>query len=250
VLTVVPDTNSPTLVSVQNDGSNLLAVLLSEPLEPTSATNRVNYALNQGVTVTAVTLAPDGRTVNLTVTPLAFGLPHILTVNQVRDRAAAGNVIALNSQLVFTPGEYRPLDIGSPPQTTMVALTTNGQTITAGGRDIGGAADQFHFSFQARSGNFDVRVRLAALSASDAWAKAGLMARETLTPDSRFVAALATRASADRSSSAAAASAPRRCPRDSSRSTTRTRGCVYSEWEMFSPATEASTTNVGHRSVR
>jgi regulation of enolase protein 1 (concanavalin A-like superfamily) len=64
--------------------------------------------------------------------------------------------------------------------------------MTAGGRDIGGAADQFHFSSQQRSGDFDMRVRIEGLSLSDAWAKAGLMARETLAPESRLVAALAT----------------------------------------------------------
>ena len=192
VLTVIPDLTPPTLLSVQNDGTNSLAVVFSETLEPASATNRLNYTLDRGVTVAAAALGTDGRTVNLSVTPLVFGLMHTLTVNSVRDRAAAANLIAPNSQLVFAPSEYRPRDIGDPPQSTVISLTTNGPAITAGGRDIGGAADQFHFSYQQRTGNFDVRVRLEALSLSDAWARAGLMAREQLEADSRFVAALAT----------------------------------------------------------
>jgi hypothetical protein len=192
LLTVLADTTPPALVSVQNDSATELAVLFSEPLDSASATNRLNYMLNRGVTVAAATLAADGRTVNLSVTPLALSVSHTLTVNNVRDRAAAANVLAADSQLVFTPTEYRGRDIGNPPQATVVLVETNGQTMTAGGRDIGGAADQFHFSSQQRSGDFDMRVRIEGLSLSDAWAKAGLMARETLAPDSRLVAALAT----------------------------------------------------------
>ena len=42
-----------------------------------------------------------------------------------------------------------------------------------------------------RTGDFDVAVRLASLGLSDVWAKAGLMARETMDPGARFAAALA-----------------------------------------------------------
>ena len=44
----------------------------------------------------------------------------------------------------------------------------------------------------ARVGDFDVRVRVAGLAGSDLWAKAGLMARESLTGASRYAAAFAT----------------------------------------------------------
>ena len=192
LLTVIPDKTPPTLVSAQNDGANTLAALFSEPLHPDTATNHLHYTLNLGVTVTEATLGADGRTVSLSVTPMLFGVPHTLTVKNVRDRSAAGNVIAANSQIVFTPTEYHPRDIGNPPQATVIKLETDGQTMTAGGRDIGGGADQFHFSSKPWSGDFDRRVRIEVLSLSDAWAKAGLMARETLNPDSRLVAALAT----------------------------------------------------------
>ncbi|HXJ61845.1 MAG TPA: lamin tail domain-containing protein [Verrucomicrobiae bacterium] len=192
ILTVLADRTPPALVSVQNDNATALAVLFSEPLAAVSATNQLNYALNLGVTITTAALEADGRTVRLSVTPLALGAAHTLTVNNVRDRAAAANVIATNSQIVFIPTEYRARDIGNPPQATVISLESNGQTMTVGGQDIGGTADQFHFSSQQRSGDFDVRVRIEGLSLSDAWAKAGLMARETLAPESRFAAALAT----------------------------------------------------------
>ena len=62
----------------------------------------------------------------------------------------------------------------------------NGLVITSRGMAIGGTSDQFQFSYQVVSGNFDLSVRLAGLSLSDTWAKAGMMARETLTPGRAF----------------------------------------------------------------
>jgi hypothetical protein len=69
---------------------------------------------------------------------------------------------------------------------------TNGLTIIGSGADIGGSSDQFDLSYRLVSGNFDIAVRLAGLSLSDTWAKAGLMAREALPPGGRFAATLAT----------------------------------------------------------
>src|SRR6202035_3910825 len=54
------------------------------------------------------------------------------------------------------------------------------------------ASDQGNLSYQLTTGNFDIAVQLVGLSPADAWAKAGLMARETLSAGSRFAASLAT----------------------------------------------------------
>ncbi|KAB2664752.1 MAG: hypothetical protein DVB31_09710 [Verrucomicrobia bacterium] len=52
-------------------------------------------------------------------------------------------------------------------------------TVTAGGDDIWGAIDAFHFVGQPHAGDFDVSVQVARLDPSDPWAKAGIMARES-----------------------------------------------------------------------
>jgi regulation of enolase protein 1 (concanavalin A-like superfamily) len=83
-------------------------------------------------------------------------------------------------------------DIGAPRTPGSLAPVSGGFNVTASGADIGGRTDQFSFVHQMVSGDFDVRVRVAALELADAFAKAGLMARDSLTPGSRFAAALAT----------------------------------------------------------
>ncbi|MHB8521324.1 MAG: lamin tail domain-containing protein [Limisphaerales bacterium] len=64
--------------------------------------------------------------------------------------------------------------------------------VTGQGTDLGGRSDQCAFNYQVRTGDFDVETRVQSLTLSDVWAKAGLMARETLDATNRFVAALAT----------------------------------------------------------
>jgi len=191
-LTVLADTNAPTIVSAQNDGATTLVVTFSEPVEAVGAANRFNYTLDRGATVVAIALGCDDHTVLLTMSALVSGVPYTLTVNDVRDRAAAANPIAPNSRFVFIPLDYVPHDIGNPLPGSSVVVATNGFDITAGGQDIGGTVDQFNFSFQRRSGNFDMQVRIESFGLSDAWAKAGLMARETTNANSRFASALAT----------------------------------------------------------
>jgi hypothetical protein len=92
----------------------------------------------------------------------------------------------------FAVAPFTSTDIGGPARSGSVAFAAGTYTITAGGTNIGANADQFFFSSQPRDGDFDMQVRVVGLSPSDTWAKAGLMARESLEANSRFAAALAT----------------------------------------------------------
>src|SRR6266550_8885489 len=87
---------------------------------------------------------------------------------------------------------FTATDIGNPSFAGASTLARDGVDIAAGGTDIGGTSDQFHFFYQAFSNDFDVAVRLDSLANSDVWAKAGLMARETLDANSDEVSALAS----------------------------------------------------------
>src|SRR5439155_5927604 len=191
-LTVLPDTFPPTLVNVQNVGTANVAVTFSEPVEATTATNAVNYVLNNGISVSAAGFGSDTSTIILTVSPLTIGTNYTLLVSNVRDRAATPNTIAANSAYTFLAAAYTPVDIGSPVLAGSFTVVSNGFNIIAGGTEIGAGSDQFQFSYHQRTGDFDIRVRVALLGLSDIWAKAGLMAREDLSASSRFAAVLST----------------------------------------------------------
>ena len=112
-LTVSADATAPALASAVNANSNTVLVGFSEPVEAASATNKLNYACDGGVTISNVAFAAgQTRVVQLTTSPLNFGTTYTLTVNNVRDRAGTPNTIAANSALPFPAllkGVYREL---------------------------------------------------------------------------------------------------------------------------------------------
>src|SRR5947207_4112026 len=87
---------------------------------------------------------------------------------------------------------FTAADIGSPALAGTSMPAPGGVDIAAGGTDIGGKSDQFHFFYQTFSNDFDVSVRIESLANSDVWAKAGLMARETLDANSADASMLAS----------------------------------------------------------
>jgi regulation of enolase protein 1 (concanavalin A-like superfamily) len=192
ILTVRADTNPPAILNVVNLGLTNVQVTYSKMVEAASATNTANYVFTNGLAVTRAALSADNQTVVLTTAPLTYGSNYCIVINRVRDRAASPNTIATNTTVTFPALPYAPLDFGNPSVASTVTATTNGFNVTAAGTDFAGNSDQGNFSYQIVSGNFDVAVRVAGLSLSDIFAKAGLMARENLTASSRFAAAFTT----------------------------------------------------------
>ncbi len=71
--------------------------------------------------------------------------------------------------------------------------TADGQIImNAIGSDIWDAADEFRFAYKSLSGNGSILARVDRLLDSNAWAKAGVMIRETLEPGSKHAMVVVT----------------------------------------------------------
>jgi hypothetical protein len=68
-------------------------------------------------------------------------------------------------------------------------------TVTAAGSDIWGTSDQFHFAYKTLTGPGTIVARVDSVQNTHAWAKAGVMIRETLDPDSKFAFMLVSAAS-------------------------------------------------------
>ena len=192
ILTVNRDTNPPTVVQAVNLGTTNLQLVYSKTVAAAGATNIANYTFTDGLAVTGAALNPDSETVVLTTGPLVYGSNYSVVINGVTDRASIPNPIAPNTTVDFQALPYVPQDIGNPPLNSAVTAAGNGINVKAAGSGFSGFLDQGNFSWQVNSGNFDVCVRVAALGLSDTFAKAGLMAREDLTGNGRFAAAVAT----------------------------------------------------------
>jgi hypothetical protein len=191
-LTVLRDTVPPTVAGVFNLGPSNVEIVFSKPVAVTNATNVANYAFTNGVAIAGASLSADELTVTLTNAPLVNGSNYAIVINNIYDLASIPISIATNSQVSFTASPFAPQDIGSPAIASTATYTTNVETVSSAGYDIGGTSDQCNFEYQLKTANFDVTVCLAALGLSDLWAEAGLMARASLFAGSPFAAALAT----------------------------------------------------------
>ncbi|MBA4384659.1 MAG: hypothetical protein C0410_07975, partial [Anaerolinea sp.] len=78
-------------------------------------------------------------------------------------------------------------DIGNPDKTGKTTNKNNTIEITAGGVDIWGVADQFHFAYLESEGDFQITVRLESFTKADLYSKAGIMVRESLEAESPHV---------------------------------------------------------------
>jgi hypothetical protein len=100
-LTVILDTNAPTMLNADGSMSSTQVVLqFSEPLDASEATNSGNYVLTNvwGGTVAVLEAQMlDATTVLLTTGPRLENQNHIVLVDNLRDISLAGNVILSNS---------------------------------------------------------------------------------------------------------------------------------------------------------
>jgi len=84
-------------------------------------------------------------------------------------------------------GDFKHLDVGNPAIRGTVTVSDNGFDIAAGGADVWGTKDEFNFVYIDKTGDFDFAARVEGLTSAHQYTKAGLMAREDLTPGSRHV---------------------------------------------------------------
>ena len=147
------------------------------------------YTSPDGVTWT---LVPGSAQVLTLPQPLLAGLA-VTSHNQ-----GTGSAVTLDTVAV-TPGSFPPSSINCPATwscsdigavTPIGGQTTSGATWTlkAGGPDIWGTADAFHFVWQPLAANGSVTTQVTSDAATDPWAKAGVMVRATTDPGSPYYA--------------------------------------------------------------
>jgi len=101
---------------------------------------------------------------------------------------SSAQTVTLTKNLKQIPAEnFKHSDIGNPAITGTVKITDGGFDIVAGGADVWGIKDEFTFEYLERTGDFDIAARIESLTAPNLYTKAGLMAREELTPGSRHI---------------------------------------------------------------
>ena len=96
---------------------------------------------------------------------------------------SAGSATSNTATLTFSA--WSTMDIGAVAAVGSSAFSGGIWTITGSGADIWDSSDEFRFTSQAVSGDVVVTARITGLQNTNAWAKAGVMVRETLGASSR-----------------------------------------------------------------
>jgi hypothetical protein len=195
VLSITPDTTSPTLIRAGSKFPNEVLVTFSEAVSPATGTNTANYNLTRvggSLAVAGARFGDSTMEIILTTAPQTSGTNYTLTVNGVRDRSAAANLIAANSQANFIATPFLAVSVGTPAVGATMIPVSGGYNLTGSGTGIGGTNDQFTFAFADYTNNFDVRVRVASVTFASSWTRMGLMARAGLTTNAPYAASFAT----------------------------------------------------------
>jgi glucose/arabinose dehydrogenase len=98
--------------------------------------------------------------------------------------------VANFSRPLATP--WRTTDIGKLNLFGNASISSGTFTLSASGRDIYNNDDHFRFVYQSVNGNCDIRARVTGMTNTNAWAKAGVMIRESLQPNSKNAATILT----------------------------------------------------------
>jgi hypothetical protein len=82
------------------------------------------------------------------------------------------------------PPPWTDQDIGSVGVAGSASYSNGTFTVNASGTDIWNAADSFHFVFQPMTGDGQIMAQVATVQNTNAWAKAAVMIRQSLTAGS------------------------------------------------------------------
>ena len=108
-------------------------------------------------------------------------------------QAATHSLIAPEAPETYTATYGEPLsepwlhqDVGAVPNPGTAVRLGATTAVTGSGSDIFGVTDQFHFAYQPLSGDGVITARVASLQNTNNFAKAGVMIRQSLTPNSPY----------------------------------------------------------------
>ena len=194
-LHVLRDLAKPVAVRALNLGTDRVRVIFDEPVALLAGAGGDSFSLSGGIAVTSAVMGAETNSLELTLaTPLTYDQTYTVTMSDVADLATTPNTLLPGSKVSFVSVQFVPSDIGKPAAAGGSVRVPGGFNVTGAGSDIGGTSDQFQFSWEPRTGDFDVQGRVAKAGITDPFLHAGLMARETLAANAPFAAAFASSA--------------------------------------------------------
>ena len=98
----------------------------------------------------------------------------------VRAVTSTGQILYANAELAISNIFTGNQDIGSFTPAGSYSENSGIYTVNGAGSDVQGTSDQFQFAYLSLTGNGTITARVDSVENTDAWAKAGVMFRNTL----------------------------------------------------------------------
>lgn len=102
----------------------------------------------------------------------------------VRAVTSSGQILYANAQLAATNIFTGSQNVGSFTPAGSYSENSGIYTVNGAGSDIQGTSDQFQFAYLSLTGNGTITARVDSVENTNAWAKAGVMFRNTLAANS------------------------------------------------------------------
>ena len=99
-----------------------------------------------------------------------------------------------NLSVVTLPSPWASADIGAVAAAGVSYHSFGTFTIDGSGADIWDTADEFHYAYQAATGDCEIVARVTGVENTNSWAKVGVMIRESLNANSTHAAMVVTSA--------------------------------------------------------
>ena len=122
----------------------------------------------------------------------SYSLTAVARDNAGGARTSSAVAVTVTGTATGLPVPWTNRDIGSPALAGGATAASGTFTVRGAGNDIWRETDQFQFVSEPLTGDVEVIARVASLQYADAWSKAGVMIRETLTGGSRHASMFAT----------------------------------------------------------
>jgi hypothetical protein len=187
------------IISAASVNGNEIGVCFNRTVDARSAATPANYSLSDvNVAVTNAIVRTDQQSVTLQLSKEIVGYSFVLTVSNVRsaDAHPLVNPVFAGGVLGHDIGGLDNTDIGEPGMGKGTVFGCSSQLfvrsyeVTSLGSGIGVQSDSFHYVYHRSYQHFDLYLRISSLETADGLAQAGLMARESLSAQSRHVSLL------------------------------------------------------------
>ena len=142
-------------------------------------TNGTVTVTNSGSAVNVPITVPAGTTVSGAAFGTAYG-------GQLSDWVNLGTGATETLTETVVPYPWTDSDVGSPAVPGSASYSNGVFTVNGGGADIWGTSDQFNYVSQPLTGDGSIVARVTAQSDTDAWAKAGVMIKQSTAGGSSY----------------------------------------------------------------